>query len=123
MAKNYIQFTAGLETLRIHPSKKKRTRLVLGDVLADDLGRRNAEEVPGLSWHGTLDHEHPEIIVDLDDLELPDLGLLSSHPPGHLLPLVYTPRRRPRSDGTQLPVALGTVCHQPSLEVVPLDAT
>ena len=122
---DWQRITSSLQQGRKHstftPSKKRS--LVLGDVLADDLGRRDAEEVPGLPWYGALDHEHPEVVVDLDDLELPDLGLGPTHPPGHLLPLVHAPRSRPGSDGTQLPVALGTVRHRPSLEVVPLDAT
>lgn len=100
-----------------------KSNLVLGNVLANDLRRCDAEEVPGLPRHGSLDHENPEVVVDLDNFELPDLGLGSSHPPGHLLPLVHTPRRCSCTDGTQLPVALGTVSHQPTLEVVPLDTT
>jgi hypothetical protein len=82
--------------------------LVLGNVVADDLGRRDAEEVPGLPRHCPLDHENPEVVVDLNNFELSDLGLGSAHPAGHLLPLVHTPRCGSCSDGTQLPVALGT---------------
>ena len=96
---------------------------MLGDVLADDLGRGDAEEITRLSRYSALDHEDPEVIVDLDNLELPDLGLGPSHPPRHLLPLVHPPRCCSSTNGTQLPMALGTVSHQPTLEVVPLDAT
>jgi hypothetical protein len=49
----------------------------------------------------------------LADALADDLGRWQAHPPGDL-PLVHT---------TQLPMALGTVRHQPTLEVVPLDAT
>lgn len=97
--------------------------LALGDVLADDLGGRDAEKVPLLPGNGTLDHHNFKIVVDPDDLELPDLGLGPSHPPGHLLPLVHPPWCCPRTDRTQGSVALGTVSHQTALEVVPLNPT
>jgi hypothetical protein len=33
----------------------EKKNLILGNVVADDLGRRDAEEVPGLPRHGSLD--------------------------------------------------------------------
>jgi hypothetical protein len=32
-----------------------KKNIILGNVVADDLGRRDAEEVPGLPRHGSLD--------------------------------------------------------------------
>lgn len=79
---------------------KRSTGLALGDVLADNLRGRDAEKVPLLPRNGPLDHHNFEIIVDPDDLELPDLGLGSAHPPGHLLPLVHPPWGCPSTDRT-----------------------
>ena len=42
--------------------------LALGDVLANNLGRRDAEKVPLLPRNGSLDHHNFKIIVDPDDL-------------------------------------------------------
>lgn len=97
--------------------------LVFGDVFANDLGRGDAKEISGLTGKGAFDDDNVEFIIDLHDLELSDLSLGVPHLSRHFLSGVDTSGSRSSTDGSELPVTLGTVTHRASLEVVPLDST
>ena len=97
--------------------------LILGNVLPDDLGRRYSQKIAGLSRNSPFYHDHTQFTVYFDNPQLSDLSFGSSHPSGHLLPLVDTPRSGASTNRTQGSVTLGTVSHQSAMEIMSFDST
>ncbi len=97
--------------------------LILGNVLAHNLGWSYAQKIAGLTRDGTFDHDNIKIFINFDNLKLSYLGLGSSHPTRHLLSLVYTARCGSSTNGSQLSMTLGTMGHWTPFEVVTLYST
>lgn len=95
--------------------------LVLGDINSDDLSRSYTKNIPRLTRQSTFNHHNIQLLINLNNLKLPNLRPRPSHPPRHLLPFVNPPGRRPGTNRPQSTMTLGTMSHLPSLEVMPLN--
>mmetsp|Transcript_33999 Transcript_33999/g.74397 ORF Transcript_33999/g.74397 Transcript_33999/m.74397 type:complete len:308 (+) Transcript_33999:314-1237(+) len=93
------------------------------DVLAHNLGGRDAQQAAGLAGDGAL-HQYALVLgVDAHNLQLALLGGLVAHLASSLEAREHAAGGGARAGGTVLAVRLGTVGHQTTLEAPTLDSS